>query len=200
MAYSDFTLSGITKKFNLTLNENTDLYANVAPLALRPTFQEQITHNIPLALRVSTEKARSEFLIAPILAELWRLTNQQVGVFSGVDFTVDMAQGLSGVCDYIITRSPELLFVKAPVVMLVEAKNEEMKKGYAQCIAEMIAAQTFNEQEESVTEKIYGVVTIGDKWKFLEMKEKTIWIDSKDYYLENLDHIMGILSHLVSLN
>jgi hypothetical protein len=97
-----------------------------------------------------------------------------------------------------LTRSPELLFVKAPVVMLVEAKNEEMKKGYAQCIAEMIAAQTFNEQEESVTEKVYGVVTIGDKWKFLEIKEKTVWIDSKDYYLENLDHIMGILSHLVS--
>ena len=29
MAYADFTLSRLTKKFNLTLDTNTDLYAHI---------------------------------------------------------------------------------------------------------------------------------------------------------------------------
>ncbi len=131
MAYADFTLSGLTKQFALTIDERTDLFADVPEIALRESFQAQLAQTVPLALKVSTAKARSEFFIAPILAELWLLTYQQVGLFSGVDFTVDPALGLAGVCDFIITRSPEQLFIKAPVLMLVEAKNEDMKRGYA---------------------------------------------------------------------
>ena len=46
-----------------------------------------------------------------------------------------------------VRPSPEQYFIKAPVLMLVEAKNEDMKRGYAQCIAEMLGAQTFNARE-----------------------------------------------------
>ena len=35
---------------------------------------------------------------------------------------------------------------EAPVVVVVEAKNENMKQGIIQCIAEMVAAQQFNQQ------------------------------------------------------
>ena len=196
MAYANFTLKRLIQQFSLTIEETTDLFPDVPAVALRPDFQAQLTRIGPLALRVSTEKARSEFLIAPILAELWLLNDQQIGVLSGVEFDVDESQGLNGFCDYIITRSPELLFVRAPILMMVEAKNEDMKKGYAQCIAEMIAAQRFNAQESSSTEKTHGVVTIGEKWKFMELEGVTVRIDSHDYYLEHLDKILGILLHL----
>ena len=199
MAYSDFTLPALTRQFSLTIQENTDLFAEVPEATLRPEFQAQLTRIGPLALRVSTEKARSEFIIAPILAELWLLNEQQIGVFSGVDFDVDSTQGLSGFCDYIITRSPELIFVRAPVLMLVEAKNEDMKKGYAQCMAEMIAAQRFNAQEGSPVEKVYGAVTIGEKWKFMELEGTVVRIDAHDYYLEHLDKIVGILLRLTEV-
>jgi len=196
MVYANFTLGSLTRQFSLTLDENIDLFAAVPAVALRPEFQAQLTRIGPLALRVSTEKARSEFLIAPILAELWLLNEQQIGVLSGVEFDVDEALGLTGFCGYIITRSPELIFVRAPILMLVEAKNEDMKKGYAQCIAEMIAAQRFNAQEGSPTEKVYGAVTIGEKWKFMELEGTTTRIDSHDYYIEHLDKVLGILLHL----
>jgi len=159
VAYADFTLSGLTKQFDLTIEERTDLYPDVPEVALREPFRSQLGKTVPLALKVATEKARSEFIIAPILAELWLLAEQQVGLFSGVDFTIDPARGLEGVCDYVITRSPEQYFIKAPVLMLVEAKNEDMKQGYAQCIAEMLGAQTFNEREGVPGDRIYGVVT-----------------------------------------
>ena len=198
MAYADFNLSGLTKQFNLTIEENTDLFAEVPEASLRPEFEAQLNRTVPLALRVSTEKARSEFIIAPILAELWMQTGQRVGLFSGVDFPVDPAQGLVGVCDYIITRSPELLFVKAPVLMLVEAKNEEMKRGYAQCIAEMLAAQTFNAREVVESDKVYGAVTIGELWKFLDLTGTTVRIDTHSYHIERLGKIMGILLYLAT--
>ena len=196
MAYSNFTLSEVARKFSMTLEETSDLFADVPEVALRPAFEAQILATMPLALATSTEKARSEFIIAPVLAELWLRRDRQIGILSGVEFTVDEAQGLAGVCDYIITRSPEQLFVKSPIVMLVEAKNEDLKRGYAQCIAEMIAAQTFNAREGHPDAPIYGIVTIGELWRFLTLKGTTAQIDSRSYHIERLPKIMGILLHL----
>jgi hypothetical protein len=170
MAYVDFNLSDLTKRFNLTRDEKTILFTDTPEASLRPEFQAQLKETVLLALKLSTEKARSELIIAPILVEVWLMTNQQIGLFLGVDFNVDQTQGLADVCDYIITRSTEQLFIEAPVLMLVEAKNEDMKRGYAQCIAEMIAAQTFNAREGRETKAVYGVVTTGNLWRFLRLE------------------------------
>jgi len=196
MAYSDFTLSGLTKQFSLTRDENTSLFANVSPVVLDPAFLARLNEDVDLALKVSTEKARSEFIIAPILAELRRMLHRRIGLFSGVDFSVDPARGLAGVCDYIVTRSPEQLFIEVPVLMLVEAKNEDMKRGYAQCIAEMLAAQTFNEREGTPAGAIFGVVTTGNLWRFLRLQETHVHIDSREYHIDDVAQIMGILLHL----
>jgi hypothetical protein len=59
----------------------------------------------------NSEKARSELIIAPILVDLRRQLNEQISLFSGVDFTVDETKGLNGTCDFIITQSPEILIV-----------------------------------------------------------------------------------------
>jgi hypothetical protein len=41
----------------------------------------------------------------------------------GKDFTVDASVGLNGVCDFLISRSPEQLEIEAPAIVLVEAKD-----------------------------------------------------------------------------
>ncbi len=200
MAYSDFTLKGLARQFSLTIDETTDLFANVTETLLRPEFQARLDIMVPLALTTSTEKARSEFIIAPVLLELWLLKNREIGLLSGVEFNIDRAQGLEGVCDYIITRFPEQLFIKAPVLMVVEAKNEDMKKGYAQCGAELIAAQQFNEREGTTTERLYGVVTIGELWRFMELEGATLRLDSRSYHIDRLPKLMGILLHLTGIH
>ena len=196
MAYSSFTLSDITKKFNITLTETTDLFAAIPGIPIRPEFQAQFNAMLSLAIATSTAKARSEFIVAPVLVELWLLQDRKIGLLSGVEFNIDEAQGLVGVCDYIITRSPEQMFVKAPVMMLVEATNEDLKRGYCQCITEMIAAQTFNAREGSESRQIYGVVTTGELWRFLLLEGTTVRIDSRSYHIDRLPKIMGILLHL----
>ena len=198
MVYSDFTLRELTQQFRLTREENTDLYAHLPAITPDPAFLSRLQHNARMALHVSTEKARSEFIIAPILAEVRLIADMTIGLFSGVDFSIDEKSGLNGVCDYIVTRSPEQLFVEAPVLMLVEARNEDMKRGYAQCLAEMIAAQQFNAREKTEVDKIYGAVSIGNQWKFLELEGAAARIDAADYYFKDVNKIMGILLSLVT--
>jgi hypothetical protein len=196
MSYSDFTLSRLIKQFDLRTEESIDLYADPPPVAVRPDFVQHLARISPLALNFATEKARSEFIIAPVLAELWFLADQQISLFSGVDFTVDPVNGLAGVCDYVITRSRERLFISAPVILVVEAKNEDMRRGYAQCVAEMVGARRFNEQEETGPDVVYGAVTLGERWKFLELAGQTVRVDAADYYIKDIDKIMGILLHM----
>ncbi len=194
MSYSDFTLAKVKKYFNLTTVENLDIYSNVAELECSPLLREILRYNLPLALGSNSEKARSEMIIAPILVDLRRQLKEQVNLFSGIEFDVDKEQGLNGFCDFIISKSPEQLFINAPVITLVEAKREDIMAGLGQCVAEMVAAQIFNEREGNEIPVIYGAVTSGTNWKFLRLEEQVIEIDLSEYYLSDVNKILGILA------
>ncbi len=197
MAYSDFTLGEVLTRFQLSLQEQLDLFAAVPPLTPSGVLQTVLNENIPLALAIHTEKARSELIIAPMLVEVRRLTNRQISLFSGVDFTVDPAQGLNGVCDFIVSLSAEQLLIRAPVLTLSEAKNENIKGGYAQCIAAMIAAQLFNARAGNNISAVYGVVTTGSIWRFLKVSGAEVVIDLPEYYLDQVGKILAILLNAV---
>ena len=193
MAYSDFKLSELIKTFGLTISETVDLFADVQEVECSDNLAFNLKENLPLAVAIGTEKARSEMIIAPILLEMKRRLKHQISLFSGTDFSVDFDKGLNGVCDFIISLSPEQLYVRAPVVTLVEAKNDNIKSGLGQCVAEMIAAQLFNEREENNIPAIYGVVTTGELWKFLKLEGKLVSIDLSNYPVGNANKILGIL-------
>ncbi|QYX31023.1 hypothetical protein [Sphaerospermopsis torques-reginae] len=193
MAYSDFKLSEIIQKFELTLNEVSALFADTTEEEPSDLLTTILKENVDLAVSINTEKARSEMIISPILLEVRRKLNNQISLFSGVDFNVDNQQGLNGFCDFLISLSKEQLFVRAPVITLVETKNENLKSGLAQCIAEMIAAQLFNEKNENNIRTIYGAVTIGTIWQFLKLEDKLVSIDLSEYYIKDVKKILGIL-------
>lgn len=196
MAYSDFTLSEIKEKFQLTLEEYSDLFCDVGEAEISEFLSETLRENIPLALAIHTEKARSEMIIAPILIELRKILRRQISLFSGIEFNVDKEKGLNGVCDYIISMSKEQLYLTAPVISIVEAKNDNIKSGLAQCSAAMIASEIFNKEKGNSIKTLYGIVTTGTIWKFLKL-EKTLFIDPREYYIEQLSKIMGILLYIV---
>src|SRR5215813_6130740 len=100
MAYGDFTLSDLTNRFQLTLDEQSDLFSSAPEVAPSEVLRVTLEETIPLALAIHTEKARSELIVAPILVEVRRLAARRVSLFSGVDFAVDPARGLNGVCDF----------------------------------------------------------------------------------------------------
>jgi hypothetical protein len=194
MAYSDFTLQKLKKEFGLQIDEQPNLFASVEPVVSSDLLNTTLQETVPLAIAINTEKARSEMIITPVLLEVRRRVNGKISLFSGTEFNVDDEKGLVGYCDYILSRSKEQLTINAPVMLITEAKNENIKAGLGQCIAGMIAAQYFNQREGQSIDIIYGAVTTGEIWKFLKLAEMTAAIDLTDYYISpNLNKILGIL-------
>lgn len=193
MAYSDFTLAKVKDAFNLTLEENHNLFVDVEGVQPSELLTIILQEYIPLATAINTEKARSELLIAQVLTEVRRQLKYQIALFSGTELNVDNNKGLVGFCDFLISGSKEQYYITAPIITIAEAKNENIKGGLGQCIAAMIGAQLFNQKAGNDIELIYGVVTTGTTWKFMTLKGNTVLIDSIEYYIKEVDKILGIL-------
>ena len=193
MPYSSFTVSQIKEEFGIVILEGKrflPIDLPTRPVSLRLVG---ILEDLPWAIAVGTEKARSEAIINPILLEVRRILNQEVSVFSGEEFNVDADLGLNGVCDFMISQSPEQLVVEAPLVVLVEAKKADLKLGLGQCMAEMIAAQRFNERKGRSPGVVFGVITSGTQWRFMQLEGHHITLDLQDYSLQPIDELVAML-------
>jgi hypothetical protein len=183
----------IKQQFGLQTHEQGDYFAQMAAVPISPGLRDYLQQYGPLALAIGTEKARSELLIMPILVEVHQQLNASFSLFSGVEFTVDSTRGLGGTCDYLLSLSPEQWAIEAPVVVVVEAKNENIRQGLNQCIAEMIAVQIFSQERHSPLETVYGVVTTGSNWKFLRLAHTVVYLDRAEYHINDVERIVGIL-------
>ncbi len=196
MPYSSFSLSLVQEQFGLKVEKGV-FFRDLPPLIPRQRFLDSIAESAPFAATQGSEKVLSELIIAPLLFELRSLLNGQIGLFSGVDFSIDSALGLNGICDFLLTRSPNELIIQAPAIVLIEAKKADLIAGWGQCAAEMIAAQKFNAAKESDIPNIYGSVTTGLLWQFLKLSENNLTIDTTQYALDPIDRILGILKWMV---
>ena len=196
MPYSSFSISKVEKDFQLSVATGT-FFTEIPVTQPSPWLIDLLQQTIPFATAVGTEKARSEFLIAPLLFELLRLLQSEISLFSGRDFTVAPELGLNGICDFMITRSQDEISIKAPAIVIIEAKKGELDVGWGQCAAEMVAAQRFNLENDSVVPNIYGSVTTGTRWQFLRLTDQRLTIDLVEYSLEPIDRMLGMLQWMV---
>lgn len=198
MAYREFSLAQVKQQFKLQ-EKYEPLFLNVQPIAPSAWLQESLQLGIKLAIASSSEKARSEFIIAPILLELEKKNPDHISIFSGARLDVDEASGLKGECDFLLSRKPLRFSIEAPIFCLVEAKKNDISYGLGQGIAQMLGAQKFNEINEEPIDTIYGCVTTGEDWQFMKLVDKMIYFDEPRYYLNELNKILGILQSLVDL-
>jgi len=197
MSYSDFLLPDIKEKLGLSLVEKESLFADVENAPYSEHLRETLRFNLPLATAINTEKARSELIVTPVLVEILKQCKQDISLFSGIDFTVDKSLGLNGICDYIISLSPEQLMLDAPLIAIVEAKNDNLKSGLGQCISEMQAAKIYNQNKGRNLPCIYGTVTTGSLWTFLRLADEKVWVDAEEYHISNVSKIIGIFLRMV---
>src|SRR5437868_8227749 len=177
MSFRDFTLPKVQQDFGLTTDATQRLFAGVAAVPLSETMRRYLHDFQPLGMSIPTEKGRSELLVAPLLAEVWGRSAHRISLYSGVEFNVDEAAGLNGVCDFLLGQSPQLYYVEAPVVAVVEAKKDSIPEGLGQCAAEMVAVQRFNQKANQPRDPVYGCVTTGSLWRFLRLSGKLLDID-----------------------
>ena len=198
MAYSDWTLETVKKTFHLETVNTAGIFSDVEPVAPSAHLTTTLERNVPLAFAMGTEKAKSELVVSPVLVELWEHFNRSISFFSGIDFNVDAENGLTGVCDFLVSLSSSQFDLEAPAIILVEAKRDNLTARLGQCVAEMVAAQHFNAEHGNDIPCVYGALTSGIDWVFLKLEENKLQLDMAAYQIAQCDKILGILASMAA--
>jgi hypothetical protein len=149
-------------------------------------LRQRINDILPL-VSLSSETARREILVGPALLKVARYCQCQVRI----EYPLSVNDWLKGNLDYFLKRNPGLLVV-------VEARNDDLTRGFTQLAAELIA---ISEVEEG--DVFYGAVTIGDVWRFgrLEKTALQIFQDVSLYRIpDDLEDLMRILVGIIEFN
>jgi len=197
MAYSKFTsVIRLCQQYQLTLQDGQSLFTDLRLPTVQPSKRLLEDLEEAKTMPIATEKAKSEWLISPILRELKR-NNSFISVFSGFSLNIEGDANLQGNPDYILTARPTVVEIAAPIFCLMESKNKTPDEGYAQCAAEMYAARLFNQQTNEPYETIYGAVTNGFEWVFLKLEGDIIYIDKDRHFLNKLVSLLEVLTFIV---
>jgi hypothetical protein len=197
-SYSKFTYDDLQNLGLQTEVKDLFLNENIPPLEASSWLKETLEKGAEFSL--NTEKAKSEFIIAPILNELYQNNKTVFAVYSGFNFEVDKERGLQGFCDFLLARLPLNIIPRSPIIAVVEAKlNDVITAAVPQCAAEMYAARISNEKHDKTSQVIYGAITTGTNWLFLRYNEgMTIEVDKHSYSLSQLAILLGVWQHIIN--
>ncbi len=196
MSYSNFSLREVRKRFNLS-EERKTLFSNTIDQNPSDWLLQTLKYNEDAAL--ISDKERSELLVSPILTELRQRNNKIFSVYSGANLDADASQGLNGECDFILTKSPQLISVESPIFCLVEAKKDDIINAFGQCVAQMLGARIYNQNDGNSIDTIYGCVTTGIEWQLLKLENSIITIDMELYSIQNLPTLLGALQAVIDV-
>ena len=197
MAYRDFKFSDLEEKLGIK-QQRKKLFAQ--PNSVTPSGWLQETIQIAQdTLVMTTEKAVSEGLVAPILQEIARHNPKKLQLFSGEILMADKSKGLNGECDFVFTKTHGSLQLQKPIIQITEAKKNDMNdlRSLSQTAAQMVGARIFNQKATKPIETIYGACTNGYEWIFLKLEGQTVFVDTDRYNLVNLPQLLGILQTMV---
>ncbi len=197
MAFQQFTFPQVLTDLELSVSDE-DFFGELPREAVSPEFEARIKEGADLASAIDTEKARSEFVIAPVLLELRRRHRGVFSLFSGVELVADANRGLNGICDFALAQPKSQHVMLFPILSIVEAKTDNLRSGLGQCISSMVAAKILNDKKNSSNKPIFGVVTSGALWKFLKLVGTTVSIDNSEYHIDDLGKLFAVLGSIVS--
>lgn len=189
MAFSDYkNLAQTQTQFKIKYQEEDFIAAQ--ELAPSPQFLEEFEFNRVNLDIFSSEGARAEIIIFPILREAYKHYAQRYSLFVQRYITCD--PNLSGTPDYIIATKSALgkTVMETPLVVVAEAKKNDFEQGWGQCLAELIAAQRINRDPLF---PVYGIVTDGNLWQFGKLVEEVLTKNQSDYTIGDLSPLFGAL-------
>ncbi|MEH1825078.1 MAG: hypothetical protein V7L22_06880 [Nostoc sp.] len=192
MAFSSYkTIGEVLKAFQTTYTESN--FIGEAEFNIPDHFREDLETVMREGVVDNSEFAICENLIYPVLKEIWKKYSSKFTLWSHESLNYD--EKLSGFPEYILAkRSPlgKIVFDK-PYFILVEAKQDNFEAGWAQCLAEMIAAQKLND-ELRIT--IFGIVSNGDRWQFGKLKDELFTRNITFYSIQELDKLFSAVNYV----
>lgn len=152
-----------------------------SPLTELSTTLRKRIRDALLVVAMTSETARREFLIAPLVLEVALATHAQLHS----EFAVQISPLLHGSFDFFLEKRNALV--------VVEAKHADMTRGFTQLCAELVAADAFAEDEATT---IHGAVSFGNIWQFgsLDRATKTVTQDISLFSVPtDLDDLLAVL-------
>ena len=191
MAFGEFkSLGAVALKYQIVLRP--DPFVQPLPMTVDEGFRRCLEFDRLNAPVNVSEQAISEFLIAPVLQQMWRAYSDTLMIWSHVAFGEELP--LKGFPDYFFSkRSPLGRVLDQPYVLFVEAKSDDFDAAWAQCLAAMLAAQGMNERKDAV---IYGSASSGEFWFFAKLQGKTLFQDPRSFTLTRLDELFAALNYV----
>jgi len=200
MAFTDFkTLSDVLSHFQISYQEQDFLSESSA----RPSanFVAELRFNYTVLDAFSSEASRCENIIYPLLREVYKPYSQHYVLWS--HRSIRYNDMLSGTPDYLVaTRSP--LGVKvlgSPIVIAIEAKQDDFERGWAQCLAGLIAIQALNLSHSSQMHdtNVYGLVTNGEIWQFGYLNQRSLIRHLYRLTIDDIDKLFASLDYFFKL-
>lgn len=192
MAFGAFeTLGDVLRAYQVQLRQERFVQPRARTVDER--FRERLEFllaNVPVS---ASEQSICEFLITPVLQEVWLPYSDALTLWSHISFTADKA--LTGFPDYFFAkRSPLGPVVRdRPYMLFVEAKKDDFDAGWGQCLAAMLAAQKLNEEPEGV---IHGGVSNGRVWYLGKLQGKVLTQDPRGFTLDDLEGLFAALNYV----
>jgi hypothetical protein len=143
---------------------------------LAPYLERNLTHVNPIS-----EAARREVMVAPTLLEVCSEVNGHLNI----EYPIAVNDWLKGNLDYYVAAAQNLL--------VVEAKQSDLGKGFTQLAVELIAIDQWTDK---TSPSLYGAVTTGEIWKFgrFDRASRQIFEDRNLYRIPNeLTDLLQIL-------
>lgn len=192
MSFSDFkTLSQVQQAYQIHYQES--LFIPKQTAVLSSAFVEDLTFNINQLDVFSSEAARCELVILPVLREVYKKFAAQFSLW--VQKPMNYTPELSGTPDYMVSKRSHLgkTVLEFPLLMLVEAKKNDFEQGWAQCLAELWAAQHLNQQPDLA---VYGIVSDGKYWEFGQLQQQHFIKNSESFSIDDLPELVAALDFI----
>jgi hypothetical protein len=195
MSFSDYkTLSKVQTEYQIKYEETT--FLEKPKISLSAVFLEELNFNLKYLDTFSSEAARCELVILPILREAYKKFASQFSLW--VQKSITYNDNLSGTPDYIVSKRSALgkTVLEFPLLMVAEAKKNDFEQGWAQCLAELVAAQKLNDNEKM---PVYGIVTDGKYWEFGKLEGRIFTKNLENFSVDDLPELLGVLDLVFTL-
>lgn len=191
MAYGKYkSIHEVSKKYQVAIAAQP--FVEFLPFPTDERFQAELSwvlENIDVHM---SEAAVSEFLIAPILKEIWRAYNDSLLIWSHV--ALNVGDEFEGYPDYLFTKRTSLgLLRDKPYLMVCEAKKDDFDGAWGQCFAALIAAQTINGNDHLI---LYGMVSNGNGWEFGKLQGNSFVRDPRLFTITDLSELFAALHYI----
>ncbi|MGI8500523.1 MAG: hypothetical protein ACR2LR_05210, partial [Hassallia sp.] len=190
MAFSSYRIIGeVLKEFQVIYTEANFLIETAFNVS--NYFREDLELVMREGVVDNSDFAICENLIYPVLKEVWKQYLNNFILWSHQALTFD--NKLSGFPEYILAKKSPLgkIVFDKPYFILVEAKQDNFEAGWAQCLAEMIAAQRLNGELEII---VFGIVSNGERWQFGKLEKEVFTRNTIFYSIQELDKLFAAVN------